>query len=269
MSTYSIPFPFLRESEDFLSALRRNRPLSFFGGIIGILVLPAYFLLMGFDNRTILGINPWIKPAKFAISIWIFLWTMGWILNYLQEYPKFLDRIEKYFVVGMGVELFLITVQAARGVPSHFNQSTILNSIIYGVMGLFIYPVIPVAILIDRKFRNPIKGLDMRLKTAIRISLRIFVFASLVGSYMTAIFSHSVGVPDGGEGLPFLNWSKRDGDIRIAHFVGIHALQILPLFALLAVRKNWSEKTVKYAGVALAILTSGVFINALLGRPLL
>ncbi|EQA45265.1 putative membrane protein [Leptospira broomii serovar Hurstbridge str. 5399] len=269
MSTYSIAFPLLRESEDFLSTLRSNRPLSFFGGIIGILVLPAYFLLMGFDNRTISGINPWIKPVKFAISIWIFLWTMGWILDYLQEYPKFRDRVEKYFVVGMGVELFLITVQAARGVPSHFNQSTILNSIIYGVMGLFIYPVIPAAILIDRKFSNPIKGLDIRLKTAIRISLWVFVFASLIGSYMTAIFSHSVGVSDGGEGLPFLNWSRNGGDIRIAHFVGIHALQILPLFALIAIKRDWSQKSIKYAGVTLAFLTSGVFMNALLGRPLL
>ncbi|EPG73592.1 putative membrane protein [Leptospira fainei serovar Hurstbridge str. BUT 6] len=269
MSTYSISFPFLRESESFLSTLKRNRPLSFFGGIIGILVLPIYFLLMGFDGRTISGINPWIKPAKFAISIWIFLWTMGWILNYLQEYPKFRDRIEKYFVIGMAVELFLITLQAARGVPSHFNQSTILNMIIYSIMGLFIYPVIPAAIWIDRKFRDPIKGLDIRLKTAIRISLWIFVFASLTGSYMTVILSHSVGVADGGEGLPFLNWSRRGGDIRIAHFVGIHALQILPLFALLAVKNNWSEKSVKYAGIALVFLTSSIFINALLGRPLL
>ena len=47
------------------------------------------------------------------------------------------------------------------------------------------------------------------------------------------IGSHTVGAPDGGPTIPFLGWSSTNGDLRIGHFVGIHALQIVPLFALL------------------------------------
>ena len=68
----------------------------------------------------------------------------------------------------------------------------------------------------------------------------------------------------------FLNWNKEGGDLRIAHFLGIHALQVIPLFAWLLekyLRKD-SVKTVIVFSVFYTAVFTGFLVHALLGRPL-
>jgi hypothetical protein len=56
--------------------------------------------------------------------------------------------------------------------------------------------------------------------------------------------AHTVGAPDGGRGLPVTGWSADHGDLRIAHFLGMHGLQVLPLLAWwMARRARASERT--------------------------
>ncbi|TGK03039.1 hypothetical protein EHQ53_06165 [Leptospira langatensis] len=256
------------EGNGFFSKLRKNQPGSYYTGLVSLIAIPVFLLLSTLDPRTLLGLNVWIKPMKFAVSIWIFLWTMGWFLAELKEFPSFASRLEKYFIVSLMVELVLITVQAGRGVISHFNQSTALDGAIYSIMGLFIFPMIPVAILMDRKFKLLSSKIDERLLIGIRFSLWIFAVASIFGVLMSARLAHSVGVPDGGPGLPFVNWSKNGGDIRIAHFAGIHALQVLPIFGFISIKQNWGRVSIFAVSIGYALLVAAVFINAILGRPL-
>ncbi|MGJ4745824.1 hypothetical protein ACQV5M_05640 [Leptospira sp. SA-E8] len=253
----------------FFSSLRKNRPLSFYVGLVSFLMIPVYLILSQFDPRIVMGINTWIKPIKFAVSIWIFLWTMAWFLEQLNDFPVFQRRMEKYFTIALSVELILITFQAARGVQSHFNNSTIMDSVIYGIMGLFIFPMMVVPILMDRKFKLLSSKLDPRILTSIRFSLWILAGASIIGFIISQRLAHAVGVPDGGPGLPLVNWSKNGGDIRIAHFAGIHALQILPLFAFLAIKQSWDLISVRIVSIGYSILVAAVFVNAMLGRPLI
>ena len=55
-----------------------------------------------------------------------------------------------------------------------------------------------------------------------------------------AIGGHTVGAPDGGEGIPGVGWSRHHGDLRVAHFFGLHALQILPFLGWLVSRNRKS-----------------------------
>ena len=113
------------------------------------------------------------------------------------------------------------------------------------------------------------------LIAAIRNGIVIFLLGNAVGGYMLARGSHTVGAPDGGQGLPFTNWSTIGGDLRIAHFIAVHAIQIVPLFAYLllqmaplpALGRRRLAVFGMSAGVMLVVLAT--FVQAALGHPLL
>ena len=86
---------------------------------------------------------------------------------------------------------------------------------------------------------------------------------------MSSQLGHAVGVPEGSAGLPVVNWSTEGGDLRVAHFLGLHGLQAIPLFALLHERFRPASATIAtfiFALVYTAAFT-GTFIQALYGRP--
>ena len=83
---------------------------------------------------------------------------------------------------------------------------------------------------------------------------------------MGSRLAHTVGAPDGGVGLKFLNWSVTKGDLRVAHFVGMHALQVLPLVSYYLLTST--KQVVAFSGVYFAI-AAFVLIQALTGQPLL
>ena len=68
---------------------------------------------------------------------------------------------------------------------------------------------------------------------------------------MISQLSHNVAVADGGAGLPLVNWSTVGGDLRIAHFFGLHGIQIIPLFAWW-LSKKWKAAQTKQIVVVIA-----------------
>jgi len=250
--------------------LQRNRMLAYVG-LAHVVLFPILLALFFIDERTIMGINAWIKPMKFALSIVIYLWTVGWFTSYLSAYPRTVRFISWGIAATMIVEMVCIVFQAARGVQSHFNYSTTFDAIIFMLMGTAIAINTLLFIWMTILFFVVSMSLPPTYRLAIRTALLFFLFASAIGGMMVGQASHSVGVADGGAGLPFVNWSIEGGDLRIAHFIGIHSLQIIPFFAYQVERKQWQYAhawvwafSAVYAGI-----TVFIFWEAKNARPLL
>ena len=115
--------------------LRARDPLLFWTGALMVLTLVVVTLLSIGDQRLILGINPWVKPMKFLISITIFLWTIAWFMP--ETEPDLVRRaLVRWTVAGaMLLEISLICMQAARGTTSHFNATSPFDLLVFNVMG--------------------------------------------------------------------------------------------------------------------------------------
>lgn len=242
-------------------------------GAFHLVVLAGCVVGLATDSRTVLGINPWIKPAKFAASITIFVWTMAWLLAYLPDYPRATRFIRWGITSAMLVEIVCICLQSYRGVPSHFNISTPFDGVIFGLMGLAILVntllVVWALVLFFRQ--TPVRSQVYIL--SIRLGIIVFLVGSYIGRVMVANTAHTVGDVDGGPGLPFLNWSTLAGDLRVAHAFGLHALQLLPLVGFVLSRWDIPESRQRILVWAVSIVYAGLvfwtYTQALAGHPLI
>ena len=221
--------------------------------------------------------NPWIKPVKFSLSFSTFAATISMFLLALQI-PKWQWKLARRVIAGsVALEIFSLGAQAWRSVylpgsrafidsclAQLTNSMVMINTaIVIWMLALF---------CLGRARRQMV---DQPMLCALRYSTIIFLVGNAVGGYMLARGSHTVGASDRAPGLPFLNWSTLGGDLRIAHFIALHAIQIVPLFAYVLSQMS-PIPTVKQrrravaAMAALVALAVGVtFVQAALGHPLL
>jgi hypothetical protein len=222
------------------------------------------------DQRTLVGAPLWFKPIKFSTSIALYSLALAWMLGQLRE--RTMRRTGWLIVAGMVVEMVIIVGQAARGQKSHFNDDGGLGSLLFATMGATIAVVWLLTLAIALRFLRE-SGRDRAMTLAIRLGLLVSLVGMAVGFALSINGGHAVGVPDGGPGLFFVGWSTVGGDLRIAHFVGLHALQVLPLLAALLAQRSvvdalrtrivWSVG-LGYLGIVLLLTW-----QAMLGQPLL
>lgn len=194
---------------------------------VGLFLLSL--LAMVLDTRELAGLNVWIKPAKFLVSTFIFLWTVTWYLEQYSFPEKMKTWIANAFTALLSIENIIISIQAGRGVISHYNESSAFDGLMFGLMGIAVGLItLLVAILFLLSFFSRLQ-VNSSMQWGIRIAWFAFLFSSMVGGMMIRQRGHNVGVMDGGAGIPFLNWSTEGGDLRVAHFFGLHAIQVIPL----------------------------------------
>lgn len=222
------------------------------------------------DPVHILGVSRWLKPFKFFVSVAIFMFTTAYALRQLKPVAP-TRRIAIAITACLSIENLLITMQSIRGVPSHFNNSTPFDAIVFGVMGFTIVAnTLAVIWLMTQLFRNA-RPLHPAILWGWRFGVILAIVGSLQGFVMVARAAHTIGAADGtGPGLPLLNWSMQFGDLRIAHFIGIHGYQALPIAGYLLARSETPRAPLLLALVFAAYLglTLLLLLQALSGKPL-
>lgn len=247
--------------------LRANDPgLTAFG--LACLMTGAIVLLLPLvDGRLLDGVPVWIKPAKFFASVGVFALTFAWFSGYVRPGRREARplRTGRCLLMGAGgFELGYINLQAALGEASHFNRADPLHAILYGLMGLGALTLLAAKIPLAWEIaRRPVAGLEPGLHLAVVLGLAMTIaLGAATGITISAHGGHAVGAV--GAGLPLLGWNRAGGDLRVAHFLGLHGEQILPLAAggLIAVRARGRRRLVALAGLLLCGLAIAAWIQA-------
>ncbi|WIX79777.1 hypothetical protein QRX50_02965 [Amycolatopsis carbonis] len=224
-----------------------HRPSTLFAAGLVVTAL-ACVVAMVVDQRTVLGAPVWAKLLKFAISGALYFFTWGWLVSLLPRFRRTAHVATNVVIVLFAAEYVVMAFQAVRGRPSHFNNATPLDNTLFQLMGGMV-AAIWIATLVLTVLLMFTRLEDRATHWAVRTGAVISLIGIALGALMTSptaaqqqalnttgvsalVGAHSVGVPDGGPGLPILGWSTTGGDLRIPHFTGMHALQLLPLVAL-------------------------------------
>lgn len=249
--------------EFFQELKNRNETLYYFG-LLCFAMSIAFGILAKTTSTQVFGVNAWWKPFKFAVSLGIYSWTMAWYCFYLPSFP--LSFFNWTVVFLWSFELVYIALQASKGQLSHYNLSTPLHVFLYGLMALAATVVtLYTAYIGFLFFKHDFPDLPSYYVWAIRLGIFLFVVFSLEGFAMGSRLNHSVGALNDNSDWFMLGWSRTVGDLRVAHFIGMHALQVLPLLSYYVVR---STKWTLVLAVLYGLLALFTLVQAFQGKPI-
>jgi hypothetical protein len=242
-----------------------------------LLVIPVFATLALVVPAGTVAINPWIKPIKFSMSFSTFASTVSLLLMALQI-PKWqLTLARRTIAASVALEILSLAAQAWRSAYHLSGQSLLDTSLSHMTNSMVMVNTGIVCWMLALFCANRVytDRIDRPMVSAIRYSIVIFLAGNAIGGYMLARGSHTVGLADGGPGLPFVNWSIIGGDLRIAHFIAIHAIQIVPLFAYILSQMSpilpvkYRRMTAGAVALAVSSAVGATFVQAALGHPLI
>lgn len=238
------------------------------------MIIPVAVAAM-MDDRTLGEVNVWIKPLKFLVSTGLFLATLGFFMPMTSE--AFRRSASGRFVVWGSIattlfELVYIIWQASRGEASHFNTSTPLAGTLYGLMGIAAITLAATGPLLAWGIvRSDAKNTHPTYRLAVVIGLILtFALGATSGVVLSVGSGHFVGAASASDSiLPLVGWSRKVGDLRVPHFVGLHAQQVIPIVGFFVAGLNRGRAVVIGFACWYSMVVIGLFLQALAGHPVL
>jgi hypothetical protein len=203
-------------------------------GLIMLLALVFCYVWSLSDHRLIREVGVWVKPMKFMLSTALFALTTVWVLKVahsdLDQMPVY-PWIVTLLVLTSLFEVVYISYQASQGSASHYNVSDPFHAFMFGVMAVAAVGLTFSQAWLAWEIWNEQKGADLRVETlGVIIGLTMTFVLSTISGFMLG-----GNQPPSGQGIPIVGWHLYK-DIRPAHFLGVHAQQLIPLWGLIAAK---------------------------------
>jgi len=266
-----------------LGAMRGwHRPLLAYATLMFPLALASAVGLFA-DDRLLMGEPVWLKPMKFGFALGAYALTLAWLLGKLRKGRRLGWWVGTVFAVAGFFDAGVVALAASRGTFSHFNQnSDLVARTVRAVFSAGVAPLLLTTLIIAILVLIQRVG-DRAQSMALRAGLALAAASMIVALWLTNIAGvtprtltdangrpvlmtggHGIGDPDG-TGVPLTHWSATGGDLRVPHFFGLHAIQVLLLITVvlgvLGARLGWlRDERVRARLVGVASLAyAGVF----------
>lgn len=257
--------------------LNLDRPQIIFASISALAAVVTAVLVFT-DSRELLGSPLWIKPFKFFVSAALLSATLAYLIPRIRKSRRLVKIVSWVIIGSLSVELALIGWAAATETTSHFNVSSPMAIAVWSAMAAFISAVWVATMILTILYVRAGDD-DANIKRAFSWGLIISLVGMAVAFLMTSPTSdqladfqgvagaHTVGAQDGGPGLPLFGWSTVAGDLRIPHFVGLHALQVLPA-AVWILGNRITRRGIDYLALGYLSLLGLLTFQALIGQSI-
>lgn len=248
----------------FIQELKTRNETLFYYGLVCLGIALLFLVLTKTTTTQVYGVNAYFKPFKFAFSTFLFAWAMAWYCYYL---PSFNVGFFNWTVILLlGFEIVYIAIMASKGLTSHYNLSTPFYATMFSLMAMAATLVTLYTTYVGFLFfSQSFPDLPSYYVWAIRLGILIFVVFSFEGFAMGSKLSHTVGAINDNSNWFIVGWSKTAGDLRVSHFIGMHALQVLPILSFYVLKNTKATILVSILYGLLALVT---LLQALQGKPL-
>jgi len=242
---------------------------------VSVAFLATSLLWAGFDDRMIAGTVVWAKPLKFAISFAVLFATMALVEPYFSKpwrNGRMFAGIAAVMAASMLLEMIYMIAQAAQMQTSHFNTATPFAGVMYSLMGVgAVCLVLGVGLMGWAALRDKQASFGRGLRAGVGWGFGLsFVLTMITAGTMSSMAGHFIGTPAPGAAVvPLMGWSATVGDLRPAHFVSLHAMQVLPLLGLWIDRRGRSAGLIGGAALIYVVITMVLFAQALMGLPVI
>lgn len=210
-----------------------SKVLVSYGALMLLALILTYMVSLN-DDRLIRDVGIWVKPMKFMAATSMFALTTVWVLKVANSNIDQTDAFVWITALLVSTSLFevvYISYQASQGAASHYNVGDSFHALMFGVMAMAAVGLTASQAWLAWEIWKEQRGVDMPVETlGVIIGLGLTFVLSTISGFMLG-----GNQPPAGQGLPLVGWHLYK-DIRPAHFLGVHAQQLIPIWGLIAAK---------------------------------